>query len=97
MRATCELYNPDGSLQFDLSSQIPKTLGVMTLYSNFGSVSQSVTVPEWSTGKPWWFMTSARATMVMQPDFTLNGNTLTCTISVSGAPGWTYQVLYGVY
>lgn len=97
MKAIFELYNADGSLQIDLSNQIPKTLGVMTLNSNNGAVSQSVTRPEWSSGRPWWFMTSARSTMVMQPEFTMNGNTLTCNISVSGSPGWVYQVVYGVY
>lgn len=60
MAAVFELYRADGTLQLDLSSSLPQTLGVIDLgnylESNTLYASGTVPIPGWAGGKRGWFV-----------------------------------------
>lgn len=53
MPAGLQLFYPDGSINIDTSTGIPRYLGV-TAYAWSGQI----TVPEWATQRPWFIVTS---------------------------------------
>jgi hypothetical protein len=84
-----ELYNADGSLQFDLSARVPRVLGTVAI-SAAGSLSHAGL----ATGELFYFfgLPVSLGRLTAHPTVTASGTTLSWT-----APSTPVQLTYGVF
>jgi hypothetical protein len=84
-----EIYNADGSLQFDLSGRVPRILGSLTI-----SAAGSLSNPGFLKGALFYTLnpTANFSKLNGYPAVTLSGQTLSW-----GAPSEPLILIYGVY
>ena len=84
-----ELYNADGSLQFDLAARVPRVLGTIDI-----SAAGSLSHPGLATGELFYFfgLPIGLGRLTGYPAVTSNGGTIAWT-----APSTPLQLTYGVY
>ena len=90
-----QVWDASGNLAIDTSGSLGTVAGSVA----YGNTNGSVTIPEFSMGRPLWFvLPGAGGSSVYQPNISVSGNTLSWSWTVPGSasnpPG---VIAYGFY
>ncbi len=99
MNVVFELYRPNGVLQIDLASALPKTLGRINtnLYNNgVQQVVGSVNIPGFAGKRPWFSVEGDMRNSIQSCiEISISGTWLSFNMRVGNLPG--PYIKYGVY
>ncbi len=102
--AIFDVYREDGTLQLDIASALPQTLGVIRMRdymeSNGQWASGTIPIPQWAGGRRgWWnYEGFIPVTTITCPTIIRVGDSIQFRIGgVSAISGWEPRIKYGVY
>lgn len=81
------VFRADGTLSFGEGASLARIIGTVDVVSPVGSID----VPQWSSGRPWFFAAGGQARY-----YSVSGTTLSW-IAVVGGTGGMDRVYYGIW